>query len=78
MNTPFNRYVYIAFVLVGLYYAILSKEPMQATIYLGLALVFDPFNTSQKWDDRPLWQRGILVVHLVLTLAMIGWEIFSR
>lgn len=45
---------------------------MQAAASLGIALAFDPFNTEQKWNDRPSWQKTSLIVHLVLVAAMFG------
>ncbi len=76
MQTPFNRYVYIAFILIGLYFMAILHKPMDSVIYFGLALVFDPFDTKQKWDDRPMWQRTVLIIHLVAILALIAWEMF--
>lgn len=47
MNTNFNRYLYIAFVLISLYYLFPSKNYSDAVMTLGLALAFDPFDTTQ-------------------------------
>lgn len=48
---------------------------MQATASLGIALAFDPFNTEQKWNDRPKWQKAVLLIHLALVAAMFGFRI---
>ena len=45
---------------------------MQSAASLGIALAFDPFNHSQKWNDRPTWQKAILFIHLALVAAMFG------
>jgi hypothetical protein len=42
---------------------------------LGIGLAFDPFDTEQKWNDRPTWQKVILVIHLALVAAMFGFGI---
>jgi tellurite resistance protein TehA-like permease len=72
MKTSFNKFLYIGFLLLGLYYAIFSKDYMQAAASLGIGLAFDPFNTEQKWNDRPKWQRAVLIFHLALVAAMFG------
>jgi hypothetical protein len=55
MNAPFSKYLYIGFLLLGLYQAIFSKDYVQAAASLGIGLAFDPFNPEQKWNDRPTW-----------------------
>lgn len=75
MKTPFNKFLYIGFLILGLYQAIASKEYMQAAASLGIALAFDPFNTEQKWNERAQWQRAVLIIHLALVAAMFGFGI---
>jgi hypothetical protein len=58
-----------------LYQAFFSKEYMQAAASFGIALAFDPFNLEQKWNDRPNWQKAVLIAHLALTAAMFGFGI---
>ena len=72
MKTSFNKFLYIGFLLLGLYQAFYSKEYMQAAASFGIGLAFDPFNPEQKWNDRPNWQKGVLIIHLALTAAMFG------
>ena len=72
MNTKINKFVYIGFLLLGLFQAFFSKDYMQASASLGIALAFDPFNQEQKWNDRPTWQKGVLIVHLALTAVIFG------
>ena len=45
---------------------------MQAVTSMGIALAFDPFNTEQKWNDRPTWQKTVLILHLAVVAAMFG------
>ncbi len=72
MKTHFNKILYIGFVFLGCFQAIVNKDYMQAAASLGISLAFDPFNPEQKWNDRPIWQRAILIVHLAIVAAMFG------
>jgi hypothetical protein len=72
MKTPFNKFLYIGFLALGLFQAFFSKDYIQAASSLGIGLAFDPFNTDQKWNDRPTWQKAVLIVHLGLVAAMFG------
>ena len=42
---------------------------------MGIGLAFDPFDTEQKWNDRPTWQKAIFIIHLALVAAMFGFGI---
>lgn len=75
MKTPFNKFLYIGFLLLGLFQAFFSKDYMQATASLGIALAFDPFNQEEKWKDRPTWQKAVLIIHLALVAALFGFGI---
>jgi hypothetical protein len=39
---------------------------------LGIGLAFDPFSPEQKWNERPTWQKAVLIIHLALVAAMFG------
>ncbi len=78
MKTSFNKFLYIGFLLLGLYQAFFSKYYMQTAASLGIALAFDPFNTEQKWNDRPKWQKAVLIIHLILVFTMFGLEIVLK
>ena len=43
MKTSFNKFLYIGFLLLGLYQTFFSKDFMQTVALLGIALAFDPF-----------------------------------
>lgn len=75
MKTPFHKYLYVGFLILGLYQAFFNKDYMQAAASLGIALAFDPFNPDQKWNDRPIWQKVVLIVHLALVAGMFGFGI---
>ena len=75
MKAPFNKFLYIGFVLLGLFQALFSKDYMQAAASLGIGMAFDPFDQEQKWNDRPTWQKAVLIIHLGLVAAMFGFGI---
>ena len=75
MKTPFNKFLYIGFLLLGLFQAFFSKEYMQAVSSFGIDLAFDPFDPEQKWNDRPTWQKTVLIVHLALVAALFGFAV---
>ena len=70
MKTQFNKYIYIALIILGIIY-LKEKSIGQALIYLGIALAFDPFDTNQKFDDRPTWQKMVLIVNLAIVFGLI-------
>jgi hypothetical protein len=78
MKNSYNLIFYIGFVCFGLYEAIFKKDYMQAASFLGIALVFDPFNVDQKWLDRPIWQKAILIIHLGIVAALFGFSVGSN
>lgn len=75
MHTPFNKVLYIGFLLLGIYQALVSKDYMQAAASMGIGLAFDPFNPEQKWNKRPMWQKVVLILHLAMVAAMFGFGI---
>ncbi|MFN5250082.1 MAG: hypothetical protein ACOVQJ_05080 [Bacteroidia bacterium] len=75
MKTPFNKFLYIGFLLLGLYQALWHKDYMQAAASMGIGLAFDPFNPDQKWTERPTWQKLVLVLNLVIVAVMFGFGI---
>jgi hypothetical protein len=75
MNPKINKFLYIGFLLLGLFQAFFSNDYMQAAASLGIGMVFDPFNPEQKWNDRPTWQKAVLIIHLGLVAVMFGFGI---
>ena len=49
-----------------------SKDYILAATSFGIGLAFDPFDTEQKWNLRPTWQKAVLLAHLALAAAMLG------
>lgn len=72
MKTPYNKFLYFGFVVLGFYQAIINKDYMSAAASLGISMAFDPFNPEQKWKDRPIWQRAILIVQIAIVAALFG------
>ena len=75
MKTPFNKFLYIGFLLLGIYQSVIAKDYIQAASSFGIGMAFDPFNQEQKWNDRPTWQKAVLIIHLALVAAMLGFGI---
>ena len=75
MKTSFNKFLYIGFLLIGLYQVFFSTDYLQTASSLGIALAFDPFDQTVTWKDRPFWQRAWLIAHLALCAGSLGCEI---
>jgi hypothetical protein len=75
MKTPFNKYLYIGFILLGMYQTFVTKEYLQAASSLGIGLAFDPFDQEQKWNERPIWQKAILIAQLAVVAALFGFGV---
>ena len=72
MYAPFSKYLYISSLILGLYQAFVNKDYIQAAASLGIGLAFDPFDIEQKWNDRPTWQKAVMIIHLALVAALFG------
>jgi len=46
---------------------------MQAAASMGIGMAFDPFNPEQKWNERPIWQKIVLILHLTLVAVILGF-----
>ena len=75
MKSSFNKYLYIGFVLLGLYELWVKKSALEAATQLGIALIFDPFDQNQPWKERPQWQKAILIIHLALMGGLFCYEV---
>lgn len=60
---------YAAFIVLSIYFLI-TNQVMTAASNLGIALIFDPFNQQQKWNNRPMYQRAWLLVHVALVFGL--------
>lgn len=67
-SVQINLFAYILYMVLVAY--LLFKDDLEwAITNMGIALVFDPFNPKVKWQNRPLYQRVWLIVHLTLTFS---------
>ena len=64
-----NRLAYSIFLLVGVYYLAFAHDAGKVVVYFGLSLVFDPFNPSVKWPDRPVYQKIIPIVQVIIVMS---------
>ena len=72
MSTTLNRFLYIGFLILGVFQVFWAKDYLQAATSFGIGLAFDPFDQQTKWTERPLWQKSILIVQLVIVLLLFG------
>jgi hypothetical protein len=45
---------------------------------IGIALIFDPFDTKQAFNERPKWQQVWLVVHVCVLFAALGYGLYTE
>jgi hypothetical protein len=77
MKRSFNKYLYVGFVLLGLYELFAKHDALEAATRFGIALAFDPFDADQPWKERPTWQKGVLIFHLAVVAGLFGYEVGS-
>ncbi|MEY2894445.1 MAG: hypothetical protein RIS42_164 [Bacteroidota bacterium] len=75
MKPPYNKYLYIGFVLFAIFELTIKHSTAEAATQLGIALIFDPFDQAQPWKERPTWQRFVLLLHLAILAGLIGYEV---
>ncbi len=66
-SNKINRYAYILY-MVLVVYLFLKGDYNWAVTNMGIALIFDPFDSSVKWQNRPPYQRAWLIVHVAITV----------
>lgn len=69
--STFNQVLYGGFVLMAVYFTA-QGDYSTAASNLGISLIFDPFEQSGSWNERALWQRVWLIVHLVVLFSLFG------
>lgn len=72
-----NRYTY-AIYMVLVIYLFIKGDYVWAFTNLGVALLFDPFDTNVKWQHRPFYQKAWLLVHVALMLAGLIYLYFQK
>jgi hypothetical protein len=75
--TVFNKWAYGAFVALGLFMFIIRASASDAAMYMGLALVFDPFDQTVTWRLRPFYQKTWLIVHLLIVFSLFAFMILD-
>jgi|UniRef100_UPI00404AE55A hypothetical protein len=68
----FNRALYGMFLLFAVYQCWTHTDYTSAASSVGIALVFDPFNQQQPWNQRPGWQKAWLVGHPAVAAGLFG------
>ncbi len=76
-STQLNRYAYGLYMILAIYF-IIEGDYAWAFTNLGVALVFDPFDTTVKWQHRPLYQKSWLFVHAAVMLAGLIYLCFQK
>lgn len=74
-SRKFNVTLYSLFILLAIYQSVFSKAYIDAASSMAIALIFDPFNQEQPWNERPKWQRAWLIIHLAMAAALLGFGI---
>jgi hypothetical protein len=72
----FNRLLYGGFVLMSIYFLVTNQLESTMT-NLGIALIFDPFDQKVMWNNRSLYQRIWLLVHVSVVLGLMSFLIFQ-
>ncbi len=68
---------YIGSFIIGLAYLVLGNHS-EAIIFLGLAFIFDPFDSQIPFPRRSMAQKTWLIIHLVIVLSIIAYELFEK
>jgi hypothetical protein len=71
LSPSINRILYVSFLLVGMYFTFLKHQHIEAASFIGIALIFDPFDQKINWKNRLLWQKALLLAHLLFLCSII-------
>jgi len=72
-----NKPAYALFLITGIIFMVIKDFP-QASIFWGLALIFDPFDIKQPFNKRPAYQQLWLIAHLSISLALFVLMIINK
>jgi hypothetical protein len=67
---------YILFIVLGIYQLLFQKDFTSAASSFGIGLIFDPFDRDQKWPEKPVWQKTVLLSQLALAMSLLVYGIF--
>jgi len=73
----FNRMAYVVMLLVGIIFLFL-KDLSQGTVFISLALVFDPFDQTINFYQQPLFQKIWLIAHAITAFVIFSILIFGN
>ena len=62
------RLAYVLYLLLVIYQLTIGDYTW-AVSNLGIALIFDPFDPSVNWQNKPMYQKVWLITHLTLLAA---------
>ena len=69
LHPAFTRILYGGFLLFGIYYAVRQSFGDSFSM-VAIALLFDPFDQTRAFSERPRYQRVWLFVHVGIMLAI--------
>jgi len=69
-----NKYIYAVLLCSGLLLLLLN-DFSGALICSGISLAFDPFNQRVNFNNRPLWQKAWLILHLTGVFVLLWMSI---
>jgi len=72
LTFTYNRFLYGAFVALGVYFLLAKKDISTAMSNFGIALIFDPFDQKVMWQNRSLYQRVWLIVHIIIVFVLLA------
>ncbi len=77
--SPFvYKLFYGAFVAISVYFLLFTDDFMSGVSNLGIALIFDPFDQKIRWNNRPLYQKAWLFVHVFIVMALFIYGVWIK
>lgn len=76
MQQRLNVYLYLGFILLGAYAFGSRQDWIELASLWGIAFLFDPFKVDQPWQERPKWQRAVLLIQLLVVLFAVVYANF--
>lgn len=70
------RAMYALSVAIGIYFLVQGRV-VDAMSSLGIALIFDPFDSTVGWNARKTYQKVWLIVHVIVVFVLAGVALFA-